>query len=168
MIWQFYFQFLQKPPYIYFHISCTNLHSHQEYNRIPFSAHLHQHLLFVFFLTIPILTGVRCYLTVVFDLHVLFTLVFTSPHSQAWGFPGGSDSKESTCHMRDLGSIPGSGRSPEGGMAAHSSILAWKIPWTEEPGGLQSMVSQSRTQVKQLSMHAKLVQRCDAPWLKNS
>jgi len=27
-------------------------------------------------------------------------------------------------------------------LAAHSSILAWKIPWTEEPGGLQSMVSQ--------------------------
>ena len=30
-------------------------------------------------------------------------------------------------------------------MATHSSILAWKIPWTEEPGGLQSMGSQSRT-----------------------
>ena len=37
--------------------------------------------------------------------------------------------------LRDMGSIPGSGRSPEGGMAAHSSILAWRIPWTEEPGG---------------------------------
>ena len=32
---------------------------------------------------------------------------------------------------------------PEKGMAAHSSILAWKIPWTEELGGLQSMDSQS-------------------------
>ena len=32
-------------------------------------------------------------------------------------------------------------------MAAHSSILAWEIPWTEEPGGLQSMGSQSRTQL---------------------
>ena len=31
----------------------------------------------------------------------------------------------------------------EKGMATHSSILAWKIPWTEEPGGLQSMGSQS-------------------------
>ena len=30
-------------------------------------------------------------------------------------------------------------------MATHSSILAWRIPWTEEPGGLQFMVSQSRT-----------------------
>ena len=40
--------------------------------------------------------------------------------------------------IRDVGSIPGSGRSPEGGKTAiHSSILAWRIPWTEEPGGLQ-------------------------------
>ena len=35
----------------------------------------------------------------------------------------------------------------EEGMATHSSILAWRIPWTEEPGGLQSMWSQSRTQL---------------------
>ena len=33
----------------------------------------------------------------------------------------------------------------EKGMANHSSILAWRIPWTEEPGGLQSMGSQSQT-----------------------
>ena len=39
----------------------------------------------------------------------------------------------------DVGSIPGSGRSPGGGYATHISILAWRIPWTEEPGGLQSM-----------------------------
>ena len=43
---------------------------------------------------------------------------------------------------RDLGSIPGSGRTLEEGMATHSSILAWRIPWTEEPGGLQSTGSQ--------------------------
>ena len=36
-------------------------------------------------------------------------------------------------------------------MATHSSILAGKIPWTEEPGGLQSMGSQSQTQLKRLS-----------------
>ena len=40
---------------------------------------------------------------------------------------------------RDLGLIPRSGRSPEEGMATHSSILAWEIPWMEEPGGLQSI-----------------------------
>ena len=44
--------------------------------------------------------------------------------------------------IRDSGSIPGSGRSPEEGMATHSSILAWRIPWTEEFGGLQSIVLQ--------------------------
>jgi len=44
--------------------------------------------------------------------------------------------------IRDVGSIPGSGRSPGGGHAIHSSILAWRISWTEEPGGLQSMGSQ--------------------------
>ena len=41
--------------------------------------------------------------------------------------------------MRDAGSIPGLGTSPGGGHATHSSILAWRIPWMEEPGGLQSM-----------------------------
>ena len=55
------------------------------------------------------------------------------------GFPGGSDGKESSCNVGDLGSISGLGRSPEEGMATHSSILAWTIPWREEPGGLQSM-----------------------------
>ena len=46
----------------------------------------------------------------------------------------------------DVGSILGLGRSPGEGNATHFSILAWEIPWTEEPGGLQSMGSQkSRT-----------------------
>ena len=52
------------------------------------------------------------------------------------GFPGGSNSKESTCSAGNMGSIPGSGRSLEEGMATRSNILAWRIPWTEEPGGL--------------------------------
>ena len=39
----------------------------------------------------------------------------------------------------------------EGGMATHSSILTWRIPWAEEPGGLQSMGSQSQTRLKRLS-----------------
>ena len=44
------------------------------------------------------------------------------------------------------GSITGLGRPPlEKGVTTHSSILAWRIPWTEEPGGLQSMRSQSQT-----------------------
>ena len=43
--------------------------------------------------------------------------------------------------VRETDSIPGSGRSPGGGHGTHSSILAWRIPWTEEPGGLQSIGS---------------------------
>ena len=40
--------------------------------------------------------------------------------------------------IRDVSSIPELGRSPGVGMATHSSILAWRIPWTEEPDGLQT------------------------------
>ena len=47
--------------------------------------------------------------------------------------------KASAYNEGDLGSIPGWGRSLEKEMATHSSILAWKIPWTEEPDKLQSM-----------------------------
>ena len=57
-------------------------------------------------------------------------------------FPGGSDSKESACNAGDLGSIPGWEDPLERGMATHSSVLPWEIPWTEEPGELQSLGSQ--------------------------
>ena len=52
------------------------------------------------------------------------------------GFPGGSDGKDSACNVGDLGSILGWEDPLEKGMAAHSSILVWRIPWTEEPGRL--------------------------------
>ena len=58
------------------------------------------------------------------------------------GFPGGSAVKNPPANAGDEGLIPGSGRSLEKEMATHSSILAWEIPWTEKPGGLQSMGSQ--------------------------
>ena len=54
------------------------------------------------------------------------------------GFPGDPDSKESACNAGDTGSIPWEGPLEEE-MATHSSILAWRILWTKEPGGLQSM-----------------------------
>ena len=57
--------------------------------------------------------------------------------------------------MRDIGWIPGSGRCLEEGMAAHSRILAWRIPWTEKPGGLQSVGSQSRARLQRLSTHTQ-------------
>ena len=63
------------------------------------------------------------------------------PTSVFMGFPGGLDGKEFACNVGDLDSIPGLGRSL-GGVETHSNILAWRIPWTEEPDGLQSMGSQ--------------------------
>ena len=53
--------------------------------------------------------------------------------------PGWFSGKESACNAGDgdAGLVPGLGRSRGGGMATHSSILAWETPWTEEPGGLQ-------------------------------
>ena len=57
--------------------------------------------------------------------------------------PGGSDGKQSTCHYRRPGFDAWVGKIPlEKDMTTHSNILAWSIPWTEEPGELQSMQSQ--------------------------
>ena len=66
-----------------------------------------------------------------------------------WSFPGGTSGKESACQCRRpsrrmfdpwIRKI-----TLEKKVATHSSILAWEIPWTEEPGGLQSVGLQSRT-----------------------
>ena len=54
---------------------------------------------------------------------------------------GGSDSKESACSGRDPGSILGQEDSLGKEMATYSSTLAWRIPWTEKPGGPRSMGS---------------------------
>ena len=56
--------------------------------------------------------------------------------------PGGSVVKNPPANARDLGLIPGLERSPRGGMATHSSFLAWETPWAEEPSGPQYMRSQ--------------------------
>ena len=57
-------------------------------------------------------------------------------------FPGGSDDKASAYNAGNPGSIPGSEGHLEKEMAPRSSIAAWKIPWVEELGRLQSMGSQ--------------------------
>ena len=54
-------------------------------------------------------------------------------------FPGGSDGKQTTCNLGDLASIPGCEDPLGKGPATDSSILAWRISWTEEPGWLQFM-----------------------------
>ena len=60
-------------------------------------------------------------------------------------FLDGSVVKNPPANAGDAGLIPGSEDPQEEEMATHSSILAWKIPWIEEPGGLQSMGSKSWT-----------------------
>ena len=52
------------------------------------------------------------------------------------GFPAGSVVKNPLANAGDTGSVLGSGDPLEKEMATHSSILAWEVPWTEEPGGL--------------------------------
>ena len=68
------------------------------------------------------------------------------PSWQVGGFLGGAYGKKnlpaSVGDIRDMGSIPVSGRFPGGGHGTYSSIFAWRIPWTEEPGRLQSIGSQ--------------------------
>ena len=57
-------------------------------------------------------------------------------------FPGGTVVKNLPAHTGDLGDIdstPGTGRPPLWEMTTHSNILAWEIPWTEDPGGLEFM-----------------------------
>ena len=63
-----------------------------------------------------------------------------------WGFPGGSVVKNLSVNAgdaRDAGWSLGQENPLKKEMAAHSSVLAWKISWTEEPGGLQPMKLQN-------------------------
>ena len=62
------------------------------------------------------------------------------------GFPGGSLVKNLPANARDVidvGSVVGWEDPLEEGMAARSSVLAWRVPWTEEPGGLVHGVAKS-------------------------
>ena len=68
------------------------------------------------------------------------------------GFPGGSDSKESAHNAGDPDFLPGLEDPLEKGLAIHSSLLAWRISWTEEPGGLQSTRSQKSKTVEWLNL----------------
>ena len=73
------------------------------------------------------------------------------------GLPWWLSGKASACNAGDPGSIPGLARSAGGGMATHSSPLAWSIPQTEEPGGLQVTGSHSRTRLSSSSRKSTVV-----------
>ena len=83
---------------------------------------------------------------------------FISHFKKSGGFPGGSVVKNPPPNLRDTGLISGSGRSPgEGnGNPPHPSSLAWEIPWTEEPGRLQSTGLQSRTRLSATTQNCVL------------
>ena len=69
-------------------------------------------------------------------------------------FPGGASGKEPTCQFRRQKRLrfdPWVGKIPWTRGATHSSILAWRIPWIEEPGRLPSITLQSWTQLKRLA-----------------
>ena len=66
-----------------------------------------------------------------------------SPFRSPFSVPAGSVVKNQPSNAGDLGSIPGQEDPLEKEVATHFSILPWRIPWTEEPGRLQSMGSQT-------------------------
>ena len=67
---------------------------------------------------------------------------FVDYYELCTGFPGGSVVKNLPTNAGDASSIPGQEDPLEKEMTTHSSIFAWKIPWTKKPGRLQSMGSQ--------------------------
>ena len=74
------------------------------------------------------------------------------------GFPGSAIVKNSLASAgdtRNVGSIPGLGRSPGGEMATYFSILAWKIPRTEEPDGLHTHSMGSESDTTEHSKHER-------------
>ena len=89
-----------------------------------------------------------------------FCEVFGKICAAQWAVSGGVSGEEPTrqCRKHRRCGLDAWVEGPlEEGMATHSSILAWRIPWTVEPGGLQSIESPRRTQLKQLSSQALML-----------
>ena len=72
----------------------------------------------------------------------MFTRPLIQQIFECKSFTGGSGGKESACNAGDPCLLPGWGRPPGEGNGIYSSILAWRGPWTEAPGRLQSVGSQ--------------------------
>ena len=77
-----------------------------------------------------------------YSFHLLLGVGLCVSIYSAWGFPGSSVVKNLPANAGAMDSVPGLGRFPGKGNGYHSSILAWKIPWTEDPCRLQFMGSQ--------------------------
>ena len=98
------------------------------------------HILIIHCTLLPCVTSISyslsCHMSITY--HHVWYIVKTR-----MGFPGGTGGKEPTCHCRREIWVQSLGwENPlKEGLAAHSRILAWRIPWTEEPGGLQSIGS---------------------------
>ena len=90
----------------------------------------------------PIKRFYKKYTTEKEHLSIYVKLNHFAVHLKHQSFPGDSDGKGIAYNAGDPGSIPGQEDLLEKEMATHSSIVAWKIPWTEEPGRLQSTRSQ--------------------------
>ena len=97
----------------------------------------------------------------ILDLHSFQFIHSVMPNSlqphALQGFPGGTSPKEPACQcrrVRDRGSIPGSEDPLEEKMATHSSILAWRIPWTEEPSRLHGVAESDTTKMTSLSLRS--------------
>ena len=106
-------------------------------NCIKISIQKSQNLLIFYFKKLTNITFLKFIIIVIQYLNIYFRT-----NTYKVGFPGGSDGKESAFNAGDRGSIPGMGRSLGKGNGYPHQYFAWKIPWTEEPGGLQSMGSQ--------------------------
>ena len=81
------------------------------------------------------------------------------------GFPGVSDNKESACKRDTWVWFLGLEDPLKKGMATHSTILAWRIPWTEEPGRLQSMALQRVGHDWSVNSHTHRRSLCTIFWL---
>ena len=140
--------------YTVFHSSCIILHSHQQ-SRVPIFLHPHQHLLFSFLLKKrAILKGMKCYLIVVLirvslmisDTIFSYGLDFLNLITNIRGDSLVAQMVKRLLTMWETQVQSLGWEDPlEKEMATHSRTLAWKIPWTEELGRLQSMGSKSWT-----------------------
>ena len=103
----------------------------------------------VYILSLVTFLSIWCYTWTFSQIRTFLKNYFNGDIYGNLGFPGGSDGKESTCNVGDLGLIPGWEDHLEEGMATHSSIIAWRIPtdrgawWAPVHGVTKSQTRQS-------------------------